>query len=90
MFSHPEDIIGSQGHTWHGFALGWHDDLGDKAVPLESSHDRFAAVRITLHSRTLLAISLYAPTSGKDDDFLECFSHLSNFLNETNVKETSF
>ena len=82
MFTPAEDMLGSPGHAWHGVALGWHDDLSNQATPLESSYDRFAAARIILGSKTFLTISLYAPTSGKDDEFLECFSHLSSFLNE--------
>ena len=87
MFTHPEDILTSHGHTWHGVALGWHNDLCSQVTPLDSGYERFAAARVTLNSETFLIISLYAPTSGKDDEFLECFTHLSNFLNENRTKE---
>ena len=85
MFTHAEDILGYHGPTWHGVALGWHSDLNSQVTQLDSGFERFAAARLGLSSSTLLLISLYAPTSGKDDDFLECFSYLSNFINEINT-----
>ena len=85
MFNHPEEVLSNQGPTWHGVALAWHNDLCSLVTPLDSGYERFAAVRLTLNSVTLLLVSLYAPTSGKDDEFLECLTHLSNFLNENRV-----
>ena len=85
MFTHAEDILGNHGPTWHGVALGWHSDLNSQVTQLDSGFERFAAARLTLSSGTILMISLYAPTSGKDDEFLECFSYLSNFINENRV-----
>ena len=80
MFTRAEDKIGRHGQIWHGVALGWHDDISSQVTPIESNYERFAAVRITLGSKNFLTISLYAPTSGKDEQFLECFSYLSEFI----------
>ena len=82
MFTNTEDKIISHSQTWHGVALGWHDDIHSQVSPLKSNYERFAAARIALNSMNLLVISFYAPTSGKDDEFLECFCYLTNFLTE--------
>ena len=75
MFDHSEDKINCPGQVWHGAAIAWHNDLHSFVTPLISTHERFAAVLIRVSSLTsILAISLYAPTSGKDDDFLECIN----------------
>ena len=81
MFLHAEDKISHQGPVWHGAALAWHNDIHGKVTTLDSNHERYSAIRVNLGTLNLLAVSLYAPTSGKDDEFLECFSYLSNFIN---------
>ena len=80
MFSNPEDQILHQGPVWHGAAIAWHDDINDRVTRVESDYEQYSAIRINLGEQNLLAISVYAPTSGKDEEFLECFSHLSNFV----------
>jgi hypothetical protein len=81
MFSHSEDKIINPGQVWHGAAVAWHSDLHSAVTPLTATHERFSAINIKISSlRSILAISLYAPTSGKDDDFLECIDFLSDFL----------
>ena len=82
MFTPNEDKMLAPGPIWHGAAIGWHDDISSDVTALASNHDRFCAVRISTASasRTVIMISLYAPTSGKDDEFLECIDHLSEFI----------
>ena len=81
MFLNSEDIIQGPNHTWHGAAIAWHNDLHSSVAVLQSSHDRFAAVLLNLSNNSkILIVSLYAPTSGKDDDFLECLNYLEEFL----------
>ena len=45
-------------------------------------HTRFAGIKIQTSSSTILAISLYLPTSGQDEEFLDCISSLSNYILE--------
>ena len=81
MFENSEDLILQAGHTWHGTAIAWHRDLQPYVAQLPVTHDRFTAIKISFTStHTILAISLYAPTSGKDNEFLECLDFLSDFL----------
>ena len=80
MFLHAEDKISNQGPVWHGAAVAWHNDMHGKVTTLDTNHQRYSSVRVNLGSKSLLAISLYAPTSGKDEEFLECFSYLSHFI----------
>ena len=82
MFIHTEDRINYKDHVWHGTAIAWHTDLNSLVTPLKVSNERFSAVRIKYDKASLLALSLYLPTAGKDDDFSECLSSLSNFIKE--------
>ena len=82
MFTHTEDKINNTDHVWHGTATAWHTDLNSLVTPLKVSNERFSAVKIKYAKASLLAISLYLPTAGKDDDFSECLSSLSNFIKE--------
>ena len=86
MFTPNEDKLIKSGPIWHGTAIAWHNDLSSSVQQLESSHDRFTVIKLASESTSIVLISLYAPTSGQDDDYLECISHLSEFL-LTNVSE---
>ena len=80
MFDHPEDLLGKPSHVWHGVAIGWRNDVGSSITPLESHNDRISGLKISLSNNSLLLLSFYAPTSGKDDDFLESISNLVDYL----------
>ena len=80
MFEHPEDILAKHSHVWHGVAIGWKKDLNNNITCLETSHKRIAGAKLELQGGSLLLITLYAPTSGHDEDFLETISYLSDFI----------
>ena len=80
MFTPEEDKIMTPGPVWHGAAIGWHNSIGSYVTPLQSNHERFCGLKLSSSQATLILISLYAPTHGKDDDFLECIAHLSAFI----------
>ena len=80
QFIPTEDMLNSVSHTWHGAAIMWHSSLNSNVSNLKNVHDRFTGVKISLPDRTLLAISAYLPTSGKDDEYLDCVAILSNFI----------
>ena len=80
MFENPEDILGKQAHIWHGVAIGWRRDINASVKILDSTCDRIAAIKIEFNERSLLLLSIYAPTSGQDDEFLELISHLSDII----------
>ena len=70
MFQHPEDLLAKPKHVWHGVAVGWRKDIGAGIIHLENSCARISGVKISLQEKSLLLLSFYAATSGKDD-FLE-------------------
>jgi hypothetical protein len=81
MFNHSEDVLSSSSQVWHGSAVCWHNSINQWVRKLPSTHDRFSAILLSISDSTdILLVSLYAPTSGKDDDFLECTSFLSEFI----------
>ena len=80
MFQNPEDKLSSSGPVWHGVAIGWRTDMRLNLQPIQSNNERIAGIKIMFSQHSLLLVSLYAPTSGKDEDFLETMSILSDFL----------
>ena len=85
LFNHPEDKIGQPDHNWHGAGIAWHHSLKSYVVPVNNVNERFTGIRIKMESKTLFVISVYFPTRGKDDQFLECISCLSNFITSNTV-----
>ena len=76
MFIPPEDKLGSSDHAWHGAAIMWHASLNPSISTLSTSNARFIGVKLNLQNQKFLVISVYFPTSGKDDEFLECLGFL--------------
>ena len=71
MLQNPEDLMVKPSHVWHSVAVGWRKDIGHCVSMLESTCDRLSGVKITLKDKSLILLSYYAPTAGKDDEFLE-------------------
>ena len=80
MFTPNEDKLMTPGPVWHGSALGWHDSINPMVTPIESNHERFSCIRLSSGLSSTILVSLYAPTHGKDEEFLECIDNLSEFL----------
>ena len=80
MFKPPEDLLVNSSHVWHGAALGWSKDIGANIHPIESTYDRFVGVRLQLPGSSVILISLYASTAGRDEEFLELISYLTEYL----------
>ena len=80
MFTPNEDKILTSGHVWHGVAIGWKKELSASILPLKSTYERVAGIKLSSCSKSLLLVSFYAPTAGHDEDFLESISYLSDFL----------
>ena len=76
MFTPAEDLLCNADHTWHGSAIMWHTSLDSSVSKIVTTNSRFTAIRITIQEERFLAISVYFPTSGKDDEYLECTSDL--------------
>ena len=86
MFLPAEDRLLHSGQVWHGAAVGWHRDIHTKMTPLPCTHDRLVGAKYCMADHSLLLISLYAPTSGQDDDFLESLPHLSQYIQLNTTK----
>ena len=80
MFINPEDKLNRPDHTWHGSAIGWHNSLNNSIGNISASNERFTGVHLNLPGFKVLAISVYFPTSGKDEEFMECISNLSHYI----------
>ena len=80
MFTPAEDKMTATGPVWHGTAIGWHDDMNSFITQLESNHERFSCISLCTANAPVFLVSLYSPTHGKDDEFLECVSDLTEFL----------
>ena len=84
MLHFPEDHLVNSRHVWHGVAIGWSKELSDSVENIESTTDRIVGVRMQIARGSLLLISFYAPTAGRDEEFLEAISSLTEYL-ERNV-----
>ena len=80
MFDHPEEKLSSPSHVWHGVAVGWKKGTGMNIQPLRSVNERIAGIKISLSTGSLILLSLYAPTSGQDENFLESMSSITELL----------
>ena len=86
QFIPAEDRLSSGDHTWHGAALFWHSSLDYLVTTIANTNDRFTGLKLNSSPQPILAISLYLPTSGKDDEFLGCLAELSLFIVENCVE----
>ena len=80
MFTHNEDKLLQGGPIWHGAAIGWHTDINSRVTFPPSNLDRLIGIKYNLNMHSLLLISFYASTSGRDEDFMESLSHLSQYI----------
>ena len=80
MFTPPEDLLSRPDHPWHGAAIMWHSSLDSSSIGLKTTSSRFSSLRVRVQEQKFLAISVYFPTSGKDDEYLEVASDLTNFV----------
>ena len=87
MFTPAEDLMLESGAVWHGSALGWSMEIDKLVCKLPIVCDRFCGIQFYDHvtKTRIIAYSVYMPTSGKDDEFLEVLASLIADLNEHNV-----
>ena len=87
MFTPPEDLLSRPDHPWHGAAIMWHSSLNSSSVCLKTTNSRFASIRTQIQDQKFLAFSVYFPTSGKDDEYLEVVSDLTNFVLDNQTED---
>ena len=80
MFTPAEDLVLQPGPVWHGTAIGWLSSVDRYVSSLPIVNERFCGIQYkdSQHDITILAYSVYLPTAGKDDEFLEVLSALSS------------
>ena len=88
MFLDPEDLALRSGPVWHGTAIGWPAELNSFITHLPTVSNRFCGVcyQDTKSNTNILSYSLYLPTSGRDEEFLEQIDTLREDIN-SNLKE---
>ena len=60
----------------------WHDSLNSDIINIKNTNDRFTGIKLCSHQKPILVISAYLPTSGKDEEFLDCLAELSVYIQE--------
>ena len=88
MFTHVEDKMLESGPTWHGTALGWDENIDKYVSKIPVISERFCGLTYSDNHTNIIAYTVYMPTSGQDDEFLEVLSKLS-FDIYNNVAENS-
>ena len=78
MFIDAEDLALRSGPTWHGAAIGWPIEVNCYISKLPIVSDRFCGVLYhnDITDISLLSYSVYLPTSGQDEYFLEVIDAL--------------
>ena len=79
-FHPPEDILNQKGPVWHGTALGWHSSISSHIVKIPVISERFCGVKLDISNLDIVAYTVYLPTAGQDDEFLEEISLLTHDL----------
>ena len=87
-FLAPEDIILQRGPVWHGTSLGWHSVISSHVERIPIISTRFCGVTINYSGLFITAYTVYLPTSGQDDEFLEVIALLSHDITENSGKES--
>ena len=89
MFSPEEDRVFSVGPVWHGTALGWKKRISSRVNKIPASNERFCGIKYydKTSSIKIIAFSVYLPTSGHDEEFLETLSQLDNTLKMNHEKD---
>ena len=82
LFVSPEDILKTKGPTWHGTALAWHNSVTNYVTKLPLVSSRFCGIRLFKDNIDILAFTVYLPTSGKDQEYLEEIDLLSHNIQE--------
>ena len=82
QFTPPEDRLRKSDHTWHGAAIMWHESLNSNVQNICNTHERFTGIKLNFQGQHFLAIAAYLPTSGKDDEFLDCLDQLTDFIQQ--------
>ena len=77
MFTRTEDKMLESGPTWHGTALGWNGNIDNHISKLPVISERFCGVNYSDKQTNILAYTVYMPTSGQDDEFLDVLAKLS-------------
>ena len=89
MFTPAEDLLLQPGPVWHGTALGWSMSIDKCVTRLPVVSDRFCGIQIKNAEADILAYSAYMPTAGKDSEFLEVLSSLSEDIKHYKNKDTT-
>ena len=86
MFTNTEDLLLQPGPVWHGTALGWRKSVTKSIVKLPIVSDRFCGVKYSVLDTSILAYTLYLPTAGQDEEFLEILSLLKHDITNNNTE----
>ena len=73
MFIPSEDRLLIPGPVWHGTTIGWHKSFDRFITRIPIISERFCGVFFEeeISQLEILSYSIYFPTSGQDDQFLD-------------------
>ena len=75
----------ASGPTWHGAAVGWQLDIDKYVRRIPIISERFSGVKYEDGQTNIITYSVYLPTCGQDDEYLEVLSLLScDIINNRN------
>ena len=82
MFVSAEDLLLKSGTAWHGTTIGWKEDIDKQITKLPIVSERFCGIHYSSQQNNFLAYTLYLPTAGQDEEFLEILDQFSSDIKE--------
>ena len=87
MLTPSEDLLTTTGPIWHGSAIMWHSSIDSSISCIKTNNHRITAVRAKLGDKKFLILSVYFPTSGKDDEYLECSTDIASLVSDNKAED---
>ncbi|KAJ8727231.1 hypothetical protein PYW08_015628 [Mythimna loreyi] len=77
-----------RGRPYGGVAVLWRKSVFPSVSVLKCNSDRIAAIRVEIHERSMLILSVYMPTDSKDNliEFTECLSEINSIIEISDVE----
>ena len=89
MCKPTEEQMLESGPTWHGTAIGWDKNVDRNISKVPVISERFCGIKYSDKSVNILSYTVYLPTSGQDEEFLEVLSQLSFDIQNNADKKSS-
>ena len=86
MFIPPEELLLAPSTSWHGSSIGWSMKIDMFVTKIPVVSERFCGISYTNNDCHIVFYTVYLPTSGKDEDFLEVLAQLTTNITQNRTE----